>query len=162
MKRSAKPSQLSLILLDIRSVQNAASLFRTADCAGISKIYLVGTTPSPIDRFGRARGDFSKISLGAEKAVEYEYAPEIHPLLEKLKEEGCEIVAIEQDERSVDYKEYEARDKTALILGNEVEGVSKEVLGKCDAILEIPMMGQKESLNVSVAGAIVLFRILNI
>ena len=99
MKRNLK-----LILLDIRSVQNTASLFRTADCAGISKIYLVGTTPTPIDRFKRVRSDFAKISLGAEKTVPYEYFSDFEILAEKLKKEKCAIVALEQSKKSVDYK----------------------------------------------------------
>lgn len=151
-----------LILLDIRSVQNTASLFRTADCAGISKVYLVGTTPSPIDRFNRMRNDFAKISLGAEKSIPYEYVERADALIDALKKEGYEIAALEQSADSIDYKEYMPKGRCALILGNEVSGVSKEVLEKCDVTIEIPMFGEKESLNVSVAGAIALFRILNI
>ena len=155
-------NELAIILLDIRSVQNTASLFRTADCAGVKKIYLVGTTPSPIDRFKRVRPDFAKISLGAEKSVDYEYVAEIETLLAWLKKDGFEIVALEQDERSIDYKTYSPKGKIALILGTEVSGVPKDVLEQCDAIVEIPMKGKKESLNVSVAGAVAVFRLLNI
>jgi 23S rRNA (guanosine2251-2'-O)-methyltransferase len=155
-------NELAIILLDIRSVQNTASLFRTADCAGVSKIYLVGTTPTPIDRFNRERKDFAKISLGAEKSIPYEYVPSIDTLLEKLKQEQYEIVALEQSSDSIDYKSYSLKGKTALILGTEVSGVPKEVLEKCDTVVEIPMKGEKESLNVSVAGAVAIFRILGI
>jgi 23S rRNA (guanosine2251-2'-O)-methyltransferase len=155
-------NELAIILLDIRSVQNTASLFRTADCAGVSKIYLVGTTPTPIDRFKRERKDFTKISLGAEKTVPYEYVSSIETLLEKLKEEKYEIVALEQSPNSIDYKNYSLKGKAALILGTEVSGVPKEVLEKCNTVLEIPMRGEKESLNVSVAGAVAIFRILGI
>ncbi len=151
-----------LVLLDVRSVQNTASLFRTADCAGISKIYLVGTTPTPVDRFNRSRNDFAKISLGAEKSVPYEYVEHIFPSIKRLKEEGYEIAALEQSLNSIDYKTYVPKEKFALILGNEVSGVSKEVLKECDVTIEIPMFGEKESLNVSVAGAIALFRVLGI
>ena len=154
--------KLKLILLDIRSVQNTASLFRTADCAGVSKIYLVGTTPTPIDRFNRARADFAKISLGAEKTVPHEYFQDFETLFQKLKEEKCEVVALEQNEKAIDYKSFELKGDTALILGTEVSGVPYEVLEKCDAIIEIPMLGEKESLNVSVAGAVAIFRMLNI
>ena len=157
MKRNLK-----LILLDIRSAQNTASLFRTADCAGVSKIYLVGTTPTPIDRFKRTRADFAKISLGAEKTVPYEYFADFEILAELLKKEKCTIVALEQNEKSVDYKEYAIKGDTALVLGTEVSGVPKEVLEKCDEIIEIPMLGKKESLNVSVAGAVAIFRLLEV
>lgn len=161
LKHSDRP-ELALVLLDVRSVQNVASLFRTADCAGISKIYLVGTTPAPVDRFKRVRKDFAKISLGAELTVAHEYFSNIDELLKKLHEEKYQIVALEQSEKSVDYKNFKMKGKTALILGNEVSGVSMEVLGECDEVIEIPMQGSKESLNVSVAGAVAIFRILNI
>ncbi len=158
-KTKSSDREIVLVLADIRSVQNTASLFRTADCAGVSKIYLVGTTPTPVDRFERVRSDFAKISLGAEKSVLYEYVKEVEVLVKKLKKEGFEIVALEQSEKSIDYKMYQAKGKVALILGAEVFGVSKEVLKLCDTILEIPMQGLKESLNVSVAGAVALFQI---
>jgi tRNA G18 (ribose-2'-O)-methylase SpoU len=154
--------ELVLTLLDIRSVQNTASLFRTADCAGISKIYLVGTTPAPLDRFNRKRSDFSKVSLGAEESVPYEYVSDVETLMLKLKDERYEIVALEQGQTSIDYKEFVLKQKTALILGTEVTGVPDSILNQCDAIVEIPMLGTKESLNVSVAGAIAIFRILNL
>jgi tRNA G18 (ribose-2'-O)-methylase SpoU len=153
---------LSLLLLDIRSVQNVASLFRTADCAGVSKLYLVGTTPSPLDRFNRPRADFSKISLGAEKTVSYEYHADVETLLKRFHGEGRKIVALEQSEDSVDYKDYQMEGDTVLVLGNEVSGVDQSVLDRCDATIEIPMLGAKESLNVSIAGAVAIFRLLNI
>ncbi len=153
--------ELALVLIDIRSVQNTASLFRTADCAGVSKIFLVGTTPTPIDRFDRVRDDFKKISLGAELSVPYEYIPDTDALLKKLQEGNYQVVALEQTEVSADYKEFKIKGKTALILGTEVYGISEDVLVMCDDVIEIPMHGAKESLNVSVAGAVALFRILN-
>lgn len=161
LKHSGRP-ELCLVLLDIRSVQNTASLFRTADCAGISKIYLVGTTPPPVDRFKRVRKDFAKISLGAELTVKYEYVSSYTELLKRLREEKYQIVALEQSEKSVDYKNFKIKGKTVLILGNEVSGVSTDMIRECDDVIEIPMFGRKESLNVSVAGAIAIFRILNI
>jgi 23S rRNA (guanosine2251-2'-O)-methyltransferase len=151
-----------LILNDIRSTHNVGAIFRTADACGISKIYLIGTTPSPIDRFGRERKDVAKTALGAEKTIPWEYVLNIEPLLLKLKEEKFSIVAIEQSENSVDYKKVQLKDKSAIIVGNEVTGIPKEILEKCDIVTEIPMMGEKESLNVSVATGVVLFRILGI
>ncbi len=161
MVKNSNQKELTLVLFDIRSVQNTASLFRTADCAGITKIYLVGTTPPPIDRFKRVRKDFAKISLGAEKTISYEYVPHIDTLLIKLKKEKYEIVALEQSKSSIDYKKFQLKGKTVLILGNEVSGVSKDVLEKCDVLIEIKMQGSKESLNVSVAGAVAIFHLLN-
>jgi 23S rRNA (guanosine2251-2'-O)-methyltransferase len=160
-----KKKEAILILENIRSAQNVGALFRTADAAGISKIFLVGYTPDPVDRFNRARGDIAKAALGAEKTIVWEHAKTIAPLLKKLRKEGCEIIAIEQAESSVDYKRVARKarhPKTAFILGNEVSGVSKQAFSLSDIVAEIPMKGKKESLNVSVAGGIALFRMLNI
>ncbi len=150
-----------LVLHDIRSAKNVGSLFRTADAVGISKIYLSSITPTPIDRFGRARSDIAKTALGAEKNIPWETYESIVSLIEKLKSEGFEVIAIEQSESSVDYKKVEISGPAAFILGNEVGGLAKEVLEKVDIVAEIPMAGEKESLNVSVAGGIALFRMLN-
>ena len=151
-----------LILNDIRSTHNVGSIFRTADACGISKIYLVGTTPAPIDRFGRERKDVAKTALGAEKTVSWEHVKSVVPLLTKLKKEKFSIFALEQSKNSIDYKKVKVEKNTAIILGSEVGGIKESVLNKCDKILEIPMMGKKESLNVSVATGIVLFRILGV
>lgn len=152
-----------LILNDIRSVENVGAMFRTADAAGIEKIYLVGTTPTPLDRFGRKRGDLAKSALGAEEFVAWEYKKTISPILAKLKKEGFQIIAIEQDEKSVDYRKLKANryKLKAFLVGTEVTGIPKDVLKKCDIIAEIPMRGKKESLNVSVALGVALFRIIN-
>ena len=158
-----------IILHDIRSVQNVGAMFRTADAAGVNKIYLTGYTPAPLDRFGRKRKDLAKSALGAEEFVTWEQKKNIFPLITKLKEEKYFIVAIEQDKKSVDYKKVSARGgsalggkKLAFIVGAEVTGIPKNIVKKCDLIAEIPMRGQKESLNVSVALGIVLFRICNL
>lgn len=150
-----------LILLNIRSAQNVGSLFRTADAVGISKIYLVGYTPDPVDKFGRARGDVAKAALGAEQTIVWEHVKTIAPLLKKLKKEGIQIIAIEQSKNSVDYKKIKPQKSVAFILGNEVDGIPESVLKQVDIVAEIGMAGKKESLNVSVAGGIALFRILN-
>lgn len=151
-----------LIINDIRSVANVGAMFRTADAVGINKIYLTGYTPMPLDRFGKIRKDMAKSALGAEKFVSWEYKKNILPLLKKLKEEKYLIIGIEQDEKSIDYKKVKLKNKNAFIVGAEVAGIPKKVLEKCDIIAEIPMRGKKESLNVSVALGIALFRILNI
>jgi tRNA G18 (ribose-2'-O)-methylase SpoU len=151
-----------LILENIRSAQNVGALFRTADAAGVSKIYLVGYTPDPVDRFLRPRSDIAKAALGAEKTIPWEHAKTISPLLKKLAKDGFQIISIEQSETSIDYKKIKTTGKVAFILGNEVDGVSKTALANSHYIAEIPMKGEKESLNVSVAGGIALFRMLGI
>ena len=150
-----------LVLENIRSAQNVGALFRTADAAGISKLYLVGYTPDPVDRFDRPRSDVAKAALGAEKTIPWEHTKTISPLLKKLKKEGFQIISIEQSSTSVDYKKVKTKNTVAFILGNEVDGVSKQALVLSDVVAEIPMGGKKESLNVSVAGGIALFRMLD-
>ena len=134
-------------------------MFRTADAAGVSEIYLTGYTPCPLDRFGRIRKNLAKSALGAEKFVFWEQKKNIFPLLAKFQREKYFIVAIEQDKKSIDYKKLKIKDKNVFIVGAEVAGIPKNILKKCDVIAEIPMRGRKESLNVSVALGIVLFRI---
>jgi len=151
-----------LVLPNIRSAQNVGSLFRTADAAGISIIYITGISPTPIDRFGRPNTLVTKTSLGAELTIPWNYNETLDPVLKQLKSEGYTMVAIEQSENSVDYKTVRINGPMAFVLGNEVEGLSKDILDNMDLIAEIPMKGDKESLNVSVAGGIALFRILNI
>jgi len=151
-----------LILHDIRSAQNVGAIFRTADAVGISKIILSGYTPTPIDRFGRKRSDISKSALGAEETVPWEFSENIVETLKNLKKENFKIITLEQAENSIDYKIIKTSEKNVFIVGNEVEGVTKEILEFSDVIAEIPMKGRKESLNVSVATGVALFRIFNI
>lgn len=151
-----------LILHNIRSVENVGAMFRTADAAGISEIYLTGYTPAPIDRFGRKRKDLAKSALGAEEYVKWEQKKSLPTLMRGLKQEGFYFIAIEQDKKSVDYKKIKIKSKNAFLVGTEVSGIPKSILKKCDVIAEIPMRGKKESLNVSVALGIALFRICNL
>jgi tRNA G18 (ribose-2'-O)-methylase SpoU len=149
-----------LVIPDIRSALNVGAIFRTADACGISKIYLTGFTPCPTDKFGRVQKDIAKSALGAETWISWEYKKTLLPLISKLKKDGYTIIALEQDENSVDYRKIKLPKKAAFILGPEVSGLSKNILDKCDHIAEIPMYGKKESLNVSVACGVALFRIL--
>ncbi len=151
--------EIYILLHDIRSVYNAGAIFRTADAIGVSGIFLSGFTPTPLDRFNNPRSDFSKCALGSEKTVAWEYAKSPMKFISRLKKEGVEIIAVEQSDRSIDYKKARVRTRTLVIFGNEVSGVSKTILNKADQILEIPMRGMKESLNVSVSAGIVLFRL---
>jgi 23S rRNA (guanosine2251-2'-O)-methyltransferase len=154
------------ILHDIRSVINVGAIFRTCDAAGISKIYLTGITPAPLDRFGRTRADLSKAALGAEKSVAWEHESDTTAVLDALKKDDFKIIGIEQSERSVDYKKIAEKivpgDYVAFLVGNEVGGIPPALLKKCDFVAEIPMKGKKESLNVSTAFGIAVFRILDI
>ena|SRR3989344_1671409 len=150
-----------LILHNIRSAENVGSIFRTADAVGVNKIYLTGYTPRPLDRFGRPVGKITKTALGAEKSLAWQYEKNISSLIKKLQKKGVKIVAVEQDKKSLDYRKFKLKSDTALIFGNEVNGIDQKTLNLCDQIIEIPMCGKKESLNVSVAVGVVLFRILD-
>lgn len=153
--------EVVVILHNIRSAHNAGSIFRTADAAGIKKIYLTGYTPGPLDARGMLRRDFTKVSLGAEHTVPYSRTKTLVPLLRRLKKEGYEILALELDHHAVSLFTYKPKNKkVAIILGNEVSGLSPATLKHADKILEIPMRGTKESLNVSVAAGIALFTLL--
>ncbi len=161
MKKLTK-IELVLVLPDIRSAENVGSIFRTGDAVGVQKIHICGITPCPVDKFNRASSSIAKTALGAEKSIPWEYTKNTILLIKKLKKEGYQIVGLEQDKNSVDYKKFKCPKKVALVLGNEVLGIDKKVRAVCDALIEIPMKGEKESLNVSVATGVALFRILNI
>ncbi len=146
-----------VVLPDIRSAHNVGSIFRTADAVGVKKIYLIGHTPTPLDRFGRMRKDIAKVALGGEQSVSWEYFKTFDEALGVLRKENYKIVGVEQSKNSVPYTKIPHDEKTAFIFGNEVEGLSDEILKECDVIAEIRMAGKKESLNVSVTAGIVLF-----
>lgn len=157
-----KKKEVVLILHNIRSEQNVGAIFRTADAAGVGKIYLTGYTPTPIDRFGRVIKTIAKTALGAEKSVAWEQVKTIGRLVKKLRDKGFQIIAIEQSERAVDYKKIKLIKNTAFILGNEIDGIPPALLEKSDVVTQIPMHGKKESLNVGVAAGIALFRIIDV
>lgn len=143
----------------IRSLHNVGSIFRTADGAGVDKIYLCGITGCPDDE--KAKEKIAKVALGAEKTVKWEYTRQTGRIVKKLKSEGYQIVALEQTKNSVDCFDFKPKFPMALIIGNEVEGVKKSLLDKSDKIIEIPMRGSKESLNVSVSFGIAAYWIGN-
>jgi len=145
------------VLDNIRSAHNVGSIFRTADAFGISELYLCGTTPAPTDKFGRARKDIAKVALGAEKTVNWKYYSTTLRAVSSLKKKGFKIFSVEQNEKSEEtsiLRKTKAKN-IALVFGNEVDGVNPKVLKISDKIIEIPMFGKKESLNVSVAFGIV-------
>lgn len=144
---------LVAIMDNIRSMHNVGSLFRTADAFRLKKLYLVGITPTPPHR------EIRKTAIGAEEAVAWEHREEIAPLLQELKQQGYQILAIEQTEPSTSLPDFSAKVDTpyALIFGHEITGVSDEALALCDGALEIPQHGTKHSLNISVAAGISLY-----
>jgi len=153
--------EIILILPDIRSAHNVGAIFRTADAFGVSKIIISGYTPSPIDRFGRERSDISKASLGAQNTIPWEDVEDVISYIKDKKDNGFEIVSLEQSSESVEISKYNKKEKVLLVVGNEIKGVDEEVLNLSDQILEIPMMGQKESMNVSVSTGIALYVLSN-
>ena len=169
----------NILLHDIRSVQNVASIFRMAEVLGVNKIYLSGVTPGPLDRFERQREDFNKISLGTEKVVSWERLQEQNPpnllykeafststeqFVKKFQEKGGVLIALEQSENSVDYKkvEIDSEKKYLVIPGREVEGLDENILKMCDLVAEIPQYGNKESLNIFSSMSVACFRFFDI
>lgn len=144
-----------LVLDNIRSMENVGSIFRTADAAGVKKIYLCGITPRP------PRKEIDKAALGAVDFVEWEYHLNSKFLISNFKKEGIPVIALEQDKRAIPLSTFSLPPSAlALVIGNEVNGISKDVLDLADQIIEIPMHGKKNSLNVSVATGIALFQII--
>ncbi|MCA9363333.1 TrmH family RNA methyltransferase [Candidatus Kaiserbacteria bacterium] len=146
-----------LILENIRSAYNVGAIFRSADGAGVDKIFLIGYTPTPIDRFGRTQAEIKKTSLGASEEIAWEHHEDSVVVINKLKQDGVLVAAIEQTKDSVSLKDFVVPRRVAYIMGNEVEGVDEKTLASVDKILDIPMLGRKESLNVSVTAGIVLY-----
>lgn len=145
--------EIYLILHNIRSRENVGSIFRTADAAGVDKIYLCGITPVP------PHEKISKTALGAETFVSWEYNAQAWRLLRKLKVESekLKVVGLEQTKTSQNIFKFKPEFPMALVVGNEVRGLSPQILKYCDKKISIPMYGKKESLNVAVAAGIALF-----
>jgi len=159
----AKMPDIIVIAHNIRSTHNVGAIFRTAEGFGISKIILSGYTPYPNITHDprlphisqKLTSQIHKTALGAEELVPFEHI-ELPPL-ESLKKDGYRVVGLEQANRSVTLKEYISPDKIALLIGEEVHGIEQDLLDQCEDIIEIPMVGKKESFNVSVATGIALY-----
>jgi len=155
--------EIVVIAHNIRSTHNVGAIFRTAEGFGISKIILSGYTPYPtLAKDSRLphiseklTSQIHKTALGAEDLVSFEYTG--LPPLNELKEQGYRIVGLEQADRSINLSDYQSPEKIALLIGEEVHGIEAELLEQCEDILEIPMVGKKESFNVSVATGIALY-----
>ncbi len=156
------PKDFFVIAHNMRSLYNVGSLFRTADAFGAGKIYLTGYTGTPKDQFQEKR--IAKSALGAEKWVAWEYQKSPVRLIKKLKTQGVNIVALENSAgaslgRPLNINKFKPKFPLALVLGEEVRGISKPMLKLCDQIVQIPMLGKKESLNVSVAFGVAAYKI---
>jgi 23S rRNA (guanosine2251-2'-O)-methyltransferase len=147
----------AVLLHNVRSAHNVGSILRTADAAGVARVYLTGYSPKPLDRFGRSQKEIAKTALGAESNVPWEYTKSPFAIVAVLRVRGWRIVGVEQDPRSTDYRKFKSNKPTLFVFGNEVNGIPQKLLTVCDSIIEIPMRGKKESLNVSVAAGIILF-----
>ncbi len=148
----AKKTPIIIVLDDIRSLNNIGSVFRTADAFLIEKIYLCGITATPPNK------EIHKTALGATDTVEWEYVENIGDLLRKLASENIAIYAIEQVENAIMLQNFEPKNKrSALVFGNEVFGVSQQAIELCDGCIEIPQLGTKHSLNISVSAGIVIW-----
>lgn len=150
-----RKKEVVLVLHNVRSRFNVGAIFRTADAAGVSKIYLCGITPAP------PHPKIDKVALGAEKTVAFEHVRQTQRLLAKLKKESYYLVSLEQSKKSIPYYSLKPRFPLALVVGSEVKGTPSSILRICNKIVEIPMHGKKESLNVGIATGIVLFDIIN-
>ncbi len=153
--KEAEKTPLILILDDIRSLHNIGSVFRTADAFLIEKIYLCGITATPPNK------EIHKTALGATDTVAWEYSKDVLEVITKLQAEETEVWAIEQVENSVYLNDFtpEQDKKYALVFGNEVKGVSQEAIKLCSGTIEIPQLGTKHSLNISVSAGIVVWDI---
>ncbi|HEX2532903.1 MAG TPA: RNA methyltransferase [Chitinophagaceae bacterium] len=154
--RAAEKMPVAVVLENIRSMHNVGSVFRTADAFLVSGIYLCGYTPRPPHR------DIHKTALGATETVSWKAAPDAVAAVEELKEAGFKVYAVEQVAGSVPLQAFSAAgEKVAVVFGNEVEGVSEAVIRLCDGCIEIPQLGMKHSLNVSVAAGIILWHLVH-
>ena len=151
--KQAKKTPLTVILDDVRSLNNVGSVFRTSDAFLIEKIYLCGITAVPPHK------DIQKTALGATESVDWKYAENAKDVVNQLKAAGIQIWAIEQAENAqmLNDVHIDSSKKHAVVLGNEVKGVSQEVIDVCDGVIEIPQLGTKHSLNIAVSAGVVLW-----
>lgn len=154
-KKQAK-TPVVLVLDNVRSALNVGSAFRTADAFALEKIYLCGITAKPPHR------EILKTAIGATASMEWEYVPNTLRAIEQLRQSDYTILAIEQADKSTNLQDFkiEKNKKYALIFGNEVMGVSNEVMPKIDACLEVPQFGTKHSLNISVCIGVVTWELM--
>lgn len=148
-----KKTSLIIVLDNVRSLHNVGSFFRTADAFQVEKIYLCGITGTPPNR------EIHKTALGATESVLWEHTNSALDFIKQYKQQGYQILALEQTDGSILLQEFPVKKegKYVLIFGNEVFGVKEDVIDACDAAIEIPQFGTKHSFNVSVTGGIVMW-----
>lgn len=162
-----KKLDVVVVLDNIRSAVNVGAIWRTAEAAGVTKLVLTGITPHPQVKddhrlpyvAAKDEKQLAKTALGAEKILPFEYFADTETAIKALKQAGYRITAVEQSAGSIDLMSWQPRLPLALVLGPEVGGLSQSVLNACDEAVEIPMIGRKESLNVSVAAGILLYAV---
>lgn len=147
-------SEVYLVLDDIRSAENVGAIFRTCDAVGVKKVYLCGITPRP------PRSDIKKAALATYDSINWEYHEDAIVIINKLKTNGVKIVALEQSDVSLDYRNIKLKENIAIVVGNEVDGINSEILEVVDDIVELPMFGQGKSINVATATGILLYSLL--
>jgi 23S rRNA (guanosine2251-2'-O)-methyltransferase len=151
--KEAQKTPIIVILDDIRSLHNIGSVFRTSDAFLIEKIFLCGITAIPPNK------EIHKTALGATETVAWEYAKDVLEVIYQLKQENIKVYSVEQTENAIMLDDFqpEINSKYALIFGNEVKGVSQEAINLSDSVIEIPQLGSKHSLNISVSAGIVIW-----
>lgn len=147
-----------VVLNSIRSTYNVGSIFRTSDGAMIEKLYLCGYTPHPPDNYEKGNKEILKTALGSTESVKWEYHKNPKEIILKLKNKGIKICALEMTDKSIPYYQIKEEDfPLCVIVGNEITGVSQDLIDLCDFSIEIPQFGIKQSLNVAVAYGIAVF-----
>lgn len=146
--------EVIVVLDNVRSALNVGAIFRSCNGAGVKKLYLTGITPAP------PHIKILKTALGTEQEVEHEYKKNGVELISQLKNDGFQIISLEENSKAVDFYESDIKEKVALVFGHEITGVSNEIMNLSDLILKLPMKGKKNSLNVSNTVAIVLYDIM--
>lgn len=155
-KLNDKPlCEVYLVLDNIRSAENVGAIFRTCDAVGVNKVYLCGITPRP------PRSDIKKAALAAYDSINWEYHEDAIDIINKLKANGVKVVALEQSDISVNYRDIKLKENIAIVVGNEVDGVNSEILEVADEMVELPMFGKCKSLNVATSTGILLYSLLN-
>lgn len=144
--------KVRLLAHNVRSLWNVGAFFRTCDALGVEHLYLTGYTGHP------PRKEISKTAIGAEEWIPWEHARDPLPIMQQLQGDGWHIVALELHPDAVDIDRFIPTERVCLVVGHELTGVPEDILEMCDAIVQIPMQGRKESLNVSVATGIALHR----
>lgn len=151
--KASEKTPIIVVLDDVRSLHNIGSVFRTCDAFLVEKVYLCGITATPPNK------EIHKTALGATETVEWEYAKDVVEVVKSLKETAVSVQSVEQVENSVMLNDFKITEgvKYALVFGNEVKGVNQEVVNLSDGVIEIPQLGTKHSLNISVSAGIVIW-----